>query len=149
MSELTDALQSLHTALVDSREGYEKALDLAEGKGLTPLFQELIAKRTQHATELEGHLAAHQQPAGDGTSFMATVHRTVISVRALFTELDDTILPGLIDGETRIVGYYDDALAAALGGSPEHVTLAAQRATVLDIIARMDAKAKSAEAASS
>lgn len=148
MSEFTDNLQSLHTALADSREGYEKALDLAEGKGLTLLFREMIAMRTQHAALLEAHLAA-AKPTGDGTSFMATVHRTVIGIRALFTELDESILPGLIDGEKRILAYYDDAIAAAAAASPAHAMLVSQRGELLDTIRRMEAKAKSAEAAPS
>lgn len=149
MSDTTDALQSLHTALVDSREGYEKALDLAEGKGLSPLFREMIALRTQHAVEIDQHLVAHAAAAGDGTSFMATVHRTVIGIRALFTELDESILPGLIDGEKRVVGDYDDAIATVSSGSPEHATLIAQRAVLLEAIGRMEAKASKADVTSS
>lgn len=149
MSEFTETLQSLHTALADSREGYEKALDLAEGKGLTLLFREMIAMRTQHAALIEVHLAAAAMPTGDGTSFMATVHRTVIGIRALFTELDESILPGLIDGEKRILAYYDEAIAAAAADSPAHATLVSQRGELLDAIRRMEAKARSAEAAPS
>ena len=39
MTEHADALKTLHTSLIDSRNGYEEALEDAEGKGLTPLFR--------------------------------------------------------------------------------------------------------------
>lgn len=39
---------------------------------------------------------------------MSTVHRTIIKVRSVITGLDESILPGFVDGENRIVGYYDD-----------------------------------------
>jgi hypothetical protein len=32
----------------------------------------------------------------------------VIKVRSLLSGLDESVLPGLIDGEMRIVGYYED-----------------------------------------
>jgi len=113
MADRIDALKSLHTALIDSRKGYEEALEDAEGKGLTPLFREMVAMRVEHADQLAGLLtAAGEKVDGDG-SFMALVHRAVISVRAAVTGLDESILPGLIDGEERIRGYYDDALKEA------------------------------------
>jgi hypothetical protein len=35
--------------------------------------------------------------------FMSVVHKTIIDVRSLFNGLDDSVLPGLIDGEKRNV----------------------------------------------
>jgi hypothetical protein len=37
MSDGIDKLKALHTSLIDSRNGYEEALEDAEGKGLTAL----------------------------------------------------------------------------------------------------------------
>jgi uncharacterized protein (TIGR02284 family) len=119
--ERIDAFRSLHTALVDSRNGYEEALEDAKGKGLTGLFREMIELRQKDAEELAQLLLAWgQAPDRDG-SFMSTVHRTVIKVRSLFTDLDASILPGLIDGEERILGYYEEAIAAAAGAREEHI----------------------------
>ena len=47
-----DALTSLHTALIDSRNGYDEALKDAEGKGLVPLFREMSAPHSKHAADL-------------------------------------------------------------------------------------------------
>ena len=121
-----DTLTSLHTALVDSRNGYQEALEDAEGKGLTGLFREMIAIRERDAEELASILTSlGHMPDRDG-SFMSTVHRTVIKVRSLFTDLDESILPGLIDGEERILGYYDEASAAA-NGKPYRASIELQR----------------------
>lgn len=135
MSEPIDTLTSLHTALIDSRNGYEEALEDAEGRGLTPLFSEMIAIHGKDAEDLAGRLTELGAQVDDGGSFMSTVNRTVISVRSLFQELDESILPGLIDGEERILGYYDEALAAAASGTPEHVMLAAQREALVQKLA--------------
>jgi uncharacterized protein (TIGR02284 family) len=137
MTNPLEELKALHTALIDSRNGYQEALEDAEGKGLTPLFREMIAMRNTHIDEIAGYLRAHgEQPDSDG-SFMSTVHRTVISVRALITGLDESILPGLIDGEERIVGSYDDAIEESPSSSPERGMLSKQREMVLAKIAEM------------
>jgi uncharacterized protein (TIGR02284 family) len=137
MTSHTDTLTSLHTALIDSRNGYEEALKDAEGKGLTPLFRDMIALRTQHADELKHHLIGMGAEVDDEGSFMSAVHRTVISLRSVFTELDEGILPGLIDGEERIVGYYDEAIESVLPGSRENAALVAQRSVLKAKIADM------------
>lgn len=141
MSERIDALTSLHTALIDSRKGYETALENADGKGLGPLFRDMITLRGAHADELAGILTRQgYKPSEDG-SFMATVHWAVINVRALVTGLDESILPGLIDGEQRIVSYYDEAMTAASGDTAVGPVLERQRGQVLGKIAEMQARA--------
>jgi uncharacterized protein (TIGR02284 family) len=121
VKERIDTVMSLHTALVDSRNGYEEALEDAKGKGLSGLFRDMIELRLKDAEELaQLLLAGGQAPDRDG-SFMSSVHRTVIKIRSLFTDLDASILPGLIDGEERILGYYGEAIAAAAGTREEHV----------------------------
>lgn len=127
MSEFVDGLKSLHTALIDSREGYEEALSDAEGRGLTPLFREMIAMRTRHHAELDAMLkSAGQQPDESG-SMMATVHRTVIKVRSLFGGLGQNILPGLIDGEERVVSYYDEVLEENVSPQDRQIIVAQRR----------------------
>ncbi|MGL4396813.1 MAG: ferritin-like domain-containing protein [Hyphomicrobium sp.] len=145
MTSHADALKSLHTTLIDSRKGYEAALESADGRGMGALFQDMVALRARHATELTGHLTKlGETPDADG-SFMATVHWAVINVRALITGLDESVLPGLIDGEERILSYYDEAIEAARNAPDERAVLIAQRQQVTDKIAGM--KARSAKAA--
>jgi uncharacterized protein (TIGR02284 family) len=135
MSDHIDTLKTLHTALIDSRNGYQEALDDAEGKGLTPLFEKMIALRDTDAAELAQHLTQLGEPVDNEGSFMSTVHRTVISIRAVLTGLNHSILPALIDGEERIIGYYDDAIHDFQHGSSEHATLIRQRTALKSTVA--------------
>ncbi len=56
--QILDHLKSLHTAAIDARNGYREALEDAEGKGMTPLFRDMIALHERHAAALAGELAA-------------------------------------------------------------------------------------------
>jgi uncharacterized protein (TIGR02284 family) len=138
MTDHIDHMKSLHTTVVDARNGYEEALKDAEGRGLTPLFRDMIALHQSHADALAADLIRHGQKVDDKGSFLSTVHRTVISIRALFGGLDDSILPGLIDGEERVVSYYDEALAEC--PPAETTTLAKQRAALQEKITQMKAQ---------
>jgi hypothetical protein len=50
-------LKSLHTSAIDARNGYQEALDDTEGKGMTPLFRDMIALHESNADELARELA--------------------------------------------------------------------------------------------
>ncbi len=113
MTGRTEALQNLLTAMIDSRHGYEEALADAEGKGLTPLFRDMIAMRKRDESRVSALLVTEGVEADQSGSFMTTVHRTVISIRAALTGLHENILPALESGEQWIVGAYDKAIAAS------------------------------------
>jgi uncharacterized protein (TIGR02284 family) len=108
--KVADELKSLHTAEIDAINGYEEARHDAEGGGMSPLFQELITLHTKNAADISAELRRSGVPASDDGSFMTTVHRTIFSVRSLFGGLGESVVPGLIDGETRNVHRYDRAL---------------------------------------
>ncbi len=107
--ELTKTLMSLHTAAIDASNGYEEALKDAEGRGMTPLFHEMITLHQKHSDELAALLRSQGEVSSDDGSFMTTVHRTIMSIRGLFGGLGESVLPGLIDGEKRNVSHYDEA----------------------------------------
>ncbi len=132
--ELIDHLKSLHTAAIDARNGYTEALEDAKGQGMTPLFAEMIALHTGNAEELAGELLKLDERPDDSGSFMTTLHRTI-----MIHGLGSSVLPGLIDGETRNVKHYDDVLKES--GMPAAVTqlLLSERARLLSAIAKMRA----------
>ena len=138
MTQYLEALKDLHTTLVDSRNGYEEALSDAEGKGLTSLFREMIALRDRHHGEIDACLRRAGETPDESGSFLSVVHRTIFKVRSLLTGLDESVLPGLIDGEERIAARYDEALKA---GPPADVAeiLKAQRTALRQQIAEMEA----------
>ncbi len=109
-----DRLKTLHTQAIDSRSGYREALREAEGQGLTGVFEDMIALHTLNAEELSAALTRLGEVADREGSFMSLVHRTIMDIRGLFGGLGASVLPGLIDGETRNITGYDEALAAPL-----------------------------------
>jgi uncharacterized protein (TIGR02284 family) len=109
-TDALDKLKTLHTHAIDARHGYEEALDDAEGRGLTSLFREMIALHETNADELSAWLVSVGAPVNDDGSFMSVVHRTIIRLRSLFNGLDESVLPGLIDGEERNRKSYAETL---------------------------------------
>nr|WP_205512355.1 PA2169 family four-helix-bundle protein [Rhodopseudomonas sp. BR0M22] len=145
--DIIDHLKTLHTTAIDARNGYEEALEDAEGKGMTPLFRDMIALHHGNAEELAGMLINAGETADDSGSFMSVVHRTIMSVRSLFDGLDGSVLPGLIDGEKRNLSKYDDALKVAAASPGVASTLTAQRARISEKIALMEQQNAAYEAA--
>lgn len=136
MSAYVDAITGLHTTLIDSRNGYDEALKDASEDGMVTLFQEMVALRTAAAVELEPLVRAAGGELKQEGSFMSTVHRAVISFQSILTGLDESILPGLIDGEKRVLASYDDAIKAASGEALS--VLQRQRQELLQRIAEME-----------
>ena len=141
-TDVLDHLKSLHTNAVDARHGYEEALEDAEGRGLSPLFSEMIALHGKHAAELAALLRGAGQETDDKGSFFSTIHRTIMGIRGLFGGLDESVLPGLIDGEKRNLSYYDEALA--LPGLPPEVqpVLTAERDAMRAVVTQMERQRK-------
>ncbi len=135
--DMLEQLKTLHTHAIDARHGYEEALDDAEGRGLAPLFREMIALHERNASELARYLVKAGAPVNDDGSLMSVVHRTIIKTRALFNGLDETVLPGLIDGEERNRASYDTALRMPTLPADGQSLLSNQRDSIDGAIARM------------
>lgn len=140
--ETVDYLKSLHTGAIDARNGYREALKDSEGRGLSPLFAEMIQLHQSHADDLGRALAASGEQPDKSGSFMSLVHTTIMDIRALFNGLDESVLPGLIDGERRNVGAYDDALNKARPPAALASLLSEQRASLVAKIAEMELRKK-------
>jgi uncharacterized protein (TIGR02284 family) len=138
-TEVIANLKTLHTRAIDACHGYGEAVRQADGKGLTPLFSRMVTLHTRNGDELAIALQGLGEQANDDGSFMSTVHRTIMDIRSLFGGLDESVLPGLIDGETRNVDAYDDVLKML--DVPEHLRelLDQQRARLASAIADMQA----------
>ena len=135
---MLDGLKTLHTSAIDARNGYREALKEAQGKGMSPLFADMIALHEGHASKLADLLAGAGEEAESGGSLMSTVHETIMDVRALFSGLDESVLPGLIDGERRNIAQYDEAISEA-PPRPERAVLEQQRAELQAKISAMEA----------
>ncbi|ABD08717.1 conserved hypothetical protein [Rhodopseudomonas palustris HaA2] len=146
-TDILDHLKTLNTSAIDARNGYQEALEDAEGKGLTSLFRDMIALHHGNAEELAGMLLNAGEEADDSGSFMSVVHKTIMSVRSLFDGLDGSVLPGLIDGEKRNLAKYDEAVQASAGAPAIVATLTAQRNKIREKIELMQQQNAAYEAA--
>ena len=100
------ATQDLITALADAEAGYETAAKDAATPGFAELFSGIRAHHARHRAEIDAASRKLGEAPDEGQSLMATVHSTVISVRAAVTGLGANALGGFVDGrsEERRVG---------------------------------------------
>ncbi|MCC6001310.1 MAG: DUF2383 domain-containing protein [Pararhodobacter sp.] len=105
-------LADLHTRLIDTLDGYDKAAEKAEPEFLG-VVEEFRALHQGHARVVMAMLSAlGHDPEADG-SVIGTVNRAVIEVRSWFTEIGHNIMDGIADGEKRVLGDMEAAIAAA------------------------------------
>lgn len=105
-----DSLKSLHTALVDARSGYEKALEETEDARLAEQLRAADdLHRAAHA-DIHRLLAGRGETADDEGSFMGTVHRTVVAARSAIVGLDAGALDSFASGEENNLESYDEAI---------------------------------------
>jgi uncharacterized protein (TIGR02284 family) len=136
--KILDHLKALHTSEIDARNGYEEALDDAEGKGLTPLFRDMLGLHESNARAIGRLLIEAGETANPDGSFMTVVHRGIMSLRSLFNGLDESVLPGLIDGEKRNLEKYDKALGTGALPPAVEKLLAGQRGGIEQKVVLME-----------
>lgn len=141
-----DALKSLHTALIDAREGYEKATAETEDSTLAALFGDMIALHTSAHNDIHERLLGVGEKPDESGSFMGTVHRTVIGVRSAITGIDMSTLDSFADGEERITEKYSDAINEERDPRLAEM-LRMHESALRDMIGRMKQMARAAEAA--
>ncbi|MDG4649421.1 DUF2383 domain-containing protein [Roseibacterium sp. SDUM158017] len=127
-----DALQHLLTRLVDAREGLDSMLKRAE-REIEPTLKKLREEHHEAAERVTALMVAEgAEPDGSGSA-MATVNKTVVSLRAAFDELDEDALEQVADGEQTVL----DAFTGAIEEHDEGRTreeLVDMRATLRDLV---------------
>ena len=132
-----DSLKKLHTSLVDNRKGYEKAVEDAE-PSVKSLFSEMAALKEKDHAELHAGLTKLGEKPDESGSFMATVHKTVIGVRAATTGLGTNSLSSFVMGEKQVVDEYDKAIVECSSDRELVATLTRQKHSLLAKIAEME-----------
>ena len=132
-----DALKDLHTALIDTRRGYEEATKDAETSDLKALFRDMVTLRSRDHEEIHRALTSLGEKPDESGSFLTTVHRAVIGLRAAVTGLDASALDGFVDGEERVIGKYNAALDACTNQPALTEILMRQKRVLLTKIAQM------------
>lgn len=144
MTKETDALAALHQQLIDARKGYEEGVRLADDPETVEIFRDLHDLHRLHAEDIGADLAGRgEAPDADG-SYMALVHKAVLNVRSAMTGLEASALPGVIDGEKRILDAYDETLAGLPAADAAREMLTRQRGALagqVDLLSRRQATA--------
>lgn len=118
--DATDALRSLQTRTADALAGYVKMVEKAEPE-FRPVAERFRSLHDHHNAALSAMLIRHgAEPDLDG-SFMGSVNKAVVSMRALFDEIDEDVMDNIRDGENHVLTAFDDAMTAT-GMPPADVT---------------------------
>ena len=141
MTDRIDALKTLLTRLVDSREGYRDALDHVESDSMKQLFQQFMERRDRNASEIRAYLTKEGHNVDEDGSLLASAHRTWLDFKDAVTPSDDAATTAeIVRGEKVLLEAYDDALTAAGGTDPEYAFLAEQHASLKSTIAQLEAR---------
>ena len=136
-TDANEALVTLQTRVIDASEGHAEGAKQADDPTMARVFGELHAMHKTHAAALGAALVARGvEPDADG-SFLQYVHKAIISVRAAVGALGESAMPGVRDGEERILSLYDDTLNLAAGDAELGLLLETQRREVAEAIDRM------------
>lgn len=138
-----EIISALHTKVADAAKGYEEAMTIGNHAGVASLCADLRQRHLTHAHDLAGLLLARGgHPDGDG-SFLSVMHKAALNVRFTISADETSLLPGLRDGEKRILGAYDDTLRECeidKSFSQEEVsTIQKQREMVVAHVGKIDA----------
>ena len=135
----SDAIKKLHTSMIDTRRAYEKAAGETADASLKSFFQSMITLRqTEHDSLHRALTEMGEKPDEDG-SFMTTVHRAAIGIRASVTGIDRGALSAFASGEENILQEYDEALSQHDLHPETSELLRRQRSKLVDKIAAMKA----------
>lgn len=139
-----ETFSTLYTTVIDAVKGYDEAAEIAKRDQVGTLCAELKRTHMTHAHDIAGLLLERgERPDADG-SYMSVVHKIVLKARFMITADEESLLPGLRDGEKRLLEVYDDTLReveiAKDAFKPAEVdVLKAQREGVLSNIGKLDA----------
>ncbi len=133
-----ERLKKLHTALIDTRNGYEEAAKDTKDPKVADLSRKMIALRDADHQQLHKALTDAGQKPDDKGSFMTTVHETVVAARSAITGLGKDSLSAFIMGEKNIVKEYDDAIDEAKANTPLVNLLTTQKQNLMLKIQEME-----------
>jgi len=109
----SESLLTLHTALIDARQGYKTAIEKAETPHLADLLRSVDRLHASAHADVDRILSAQGERPDEDGSMMGTVHEAVVTVRSAVIGLDEGSLSSFASGEENNVEAYDDAIADA------------------------------------
>ena len=123
----TSDLKTLYTRLVDSKDGYEQAIERATSESHKSLFRDLHERRTRNAAQIRTYLAQKGEEMDEDGSLLAAAHRSFLSLKDAVTGAgDEAVLEEVIRGEETLLKAYDEAISSATGSDPEYAFITQQ-----------------------
>ena len=145
MADREHALSHLYTRLMDSKHGYEQALQRAESPYIKGVFTDMIDRRSRNAMQIKQFLSGMGHETSDDGSTLAAAHRAFLSLKDRVTgHGDEAVLQEVLRGEESLDKAYHEALDAAGPTDPEHAFLREQHETLKGKIDELQARAKTA-----
>jgi len=119
-----EKLQDLIQVNIDSAKGFEEAANNVDDSILADKLRQIASERQRQATELQDYVCANnEEPRREG-SYAASMHRTWMDIRAMFTSNDTyAIMAEAERGEDKIKEAYEDALKDEPGTAMNDVLL--------------------------
>ena len=139
MSKTEDALQSLYTRLIDSRDGYQQALETSEDHTYAHIFRDMIARRERNAAELRQYLSKRGHEMDDDGSMLAAAHRAFLQLKSMLGNTDEQVMEEVVRGERELLDAYNDAIEPATGNDPEFAFLTEQYNSLQQKVAELEA----------
>lgn len=141
MPDRINALKTLLTRLLDSKEGYRDAVDRVESSNIQSVLEDLLDRRIRNSAELGSYLVREGYTVPDDGTLLASVHRIFVDLKDKLSSSDDAAtLAEIVRGESVLLDAYDDAIAAADGHDPEYQFLVEQHASLASAISRLKAR---------
>ena len=138
MADMVDTLKDLHTSVVDAVHGYDEAVKNAKNAEAIAQFRKLQMLHTNAHQEIDPILRSMGVVPDEAGSYMSTVHRTVIGIRAMVTGLEENSFPSFVSGEKMLLQKYDETLAQPGLKQSDEKVIAAQRAKLAAAVADME-----------
>jgi uncharacterized protein (TIGR02284 family) len=137
MTDFTERLVAFRDKLTDARKGFERAA----GDVTDPELRELFARAAEEKRTALSTIQPFLPPEADeeGGTLIGTVTQVIVAARAAITGAE-SLLPGMVDGEKRVLEACDEARAAAAAQPEAASTLDTLRQRIAGMVADLEAR---------
>jgi uncharacterized protein (TIGR02284 family) len=108
-----DTLLALQTLSVDTLHGFRKMVEKAEPH-FRPIAERFAALHDQHVAKMDKMVREAGGIPDDDGSFMGRVNTAVVTLRAVFDDIDTGVMDQVRSGEKNLIATFDDAIASPL-----------------------------------
>lgn len=116
----SEHLKSLHTALIDTRDGYRAAIERSTDPEASGILRIVDALHADAHGQIHGILAGRGVELDEDGSIMGGVHKAVVAVRSAIVGLDESSLSSFASGEDNNLETYDEAIRAERDENPNN-----------------------------